>query len=74
MKTGRFKVFSTCNPWLEEFRSYYRKDGKLKTVMDDALKSSFYALMMLPYAASEAELSRFSRNHVPAMSLSMEMR
>lgn len=50
MNTGRFKVFSTCNDWFEEFRSYHRKDGKLVAVRDDLLKSSFYAVMMKRFA------------------------
>lgn len=55
MLTGRFKVFSTCHEWLDEFRSYHRKDGKLVAVRDDALKASFYALMMLRYAKTNVQ-------------------
>lgn len=50
MKTGRFKVFTTCGDWFEEFRSYHRKDGKLVAVRDDTLKASFYAVMMRRFA------------------------
>lgn len=53
MMTGRFKVFSHLNPWLEEKRSYHRKDGKLSVNRDDILKATFYALMMKRYAATE---------------------
>jgi phage terminase large subunit-like protein len=73
MKTGRFKVFSTCSPWLEEFRNYYRKDGQLKKTQDDALKSSFYALMMLRYAASEVDVTGFS-NNMPSTIFTMGMK
>ncbi len=55
MRTGRFKVFSTCEKWLEEFRLYHRKDGKIVKTNDDALDATRYALMMLRYAISEHE-------------------
>jgi phage terminase large subunit-like protein len=55
MRTGRFKVFSTCSKWLEEFRLYHRKDGKIVKVNDDALDATRYAVMMLRYAVSEQE-------------------
>ena len=50
LKDGRFKVSRTCQAWLKEYRSYHTKDGKLVAKRDDALKASFYALMMLRYA------------------------
>jgi len=50
MNTGRFRVFSTCTEWFEEFRSYHRKDGKLVAVRDDLLKATFYAVMMRRFA------------------------
>jgi phage terminase large subunit-like protein len=54
MTTGRFRVFDTCQEWLEEFRSYHRKDGRIVTVKDDVLKASFYAVMMKRYAMPRA--------------------
>jgi phage terminase large subunit-like protein len=51
MKTGRFKVFSTCTAWCEEFRNYHRRDGRLATTRDDILKATFYAVMMKRYWA-----------------------
>lgn len=45
-KTGRFKVFSTCKSFFEEFRSYHRDDGKLVAVREDILKACFYGVMM----------------------------
>lgn len=47
MKTGRFKVFSTCADFFEEFRFYHRKDGKIVPLKDDILMASMYALMEL---------------------------
>lgn len=51
MKTGRFKAFSQCQDFFEEFRTYHRKDGKINPIHDDVLKATFYAVMMKRYAA-----------------------
>jgi phage terminase large subunit-like protein len=69
MLTGRFKVFNTCNEWLEEFRSYHVKDGKLTVRKDDALKASFYALMMLRYASSRTMSNIQSSSPPPVFSM-----
>lgn len=53
MQTGRWKVFSTCQGWLGEFRIYHRKDGKIVKERDDRISSSRYALMMLRHAATK---------------------
>jgi len=66
MECGKFKVFRTCAPWLEEYRSYHMKDGKIVSKRDDALKSSFYALMSLRYAISRSEGMRTQHSHQPA--------
>lgn len=50
MISGRFKVFSTCQQWLEEFRNYHRKDGKINRVRDDIMSATNYAVMMKRYA------------------------
>lgn len=50
MMTGRWKVFSTCVEWFEEFRLYHRKDGKVVKERDDVLSASRYALMMKRFA------------------------
>lgn len=50
MTTGRWKVFSTCQAWFEEFRLYHRKDGKVVKVLDDTLSASRYAYMMRRFA------------------------
>lgn len=47
MLTGRWKVFSNCEPWFEEFRLYHREDGKVVKEMDDTISASRYAYMML---------------------------
>lgn len=50
MQTGRWKVFSNCEGWLEEYRMYHREDGVIKKIYDDAIDASRYAMMMLRYA------------------------
>ncbi|MBK5566892.1 terminase family protein [Ensifer sp. SSB1] len=50
MITGRWKVFSTCPEWFDEFLLYHRKDGKVVKEMDDVLSASRYALMMKRFA------------------------
>lgn len=57
MYTGRFRVFSTCQPFFDEFRMYHRKDGKIHDFKDDVLKATFYAIMMLRHAITEPSSS-----------------
>lgn len=58
MEVGLFEVFRTCQPWIEEYRSYHTKDGQIVARRDDTLKASFYAMMMLRYAISKMEGDR----------------
>lgn len=53
MKTSRWKVFSTCGGWLQEFRLYHRVDGLIVKERDDRISSSRYGLMMLRYAITQ---------------------
>ncbi len=46
MRTNRFKVFSNCTKWLQEFRTYHRKDGKVVKLRDDLISASRIAMMM----------------------------
>ncbi len=55
METGRWKVFSTCDAWFEEFRLYHRKDGKVVKVLDDTLSASRYAYMMRRFATTKPQ-------------------
>ncbi|MEY9100496.1 phage terminase large subunit-like protein [Sinorhizobium fredii] len=66
MQTGRFKVFSTCGPWFEEFRLYHRKDGKIVKERDDVISASRYALMMKRFAKVKADAAawKFSERKV----------
>jgi hypothetical protein len=50
MQTGRWKVFSTCALWIEEYRIYHRKDGLIQKIYDDTISASRYAYMMRRYA------------------------
>lgn len=47
MQTGRWKVFSTCGGWFQEFRLYHRVDGRIVKERDDRISASRYGLMMI---------------------------
>ncbi len=66
MQTGRFKVFSNCNEWFEEFRLYHRKDGRIVKERDDLLSASRYALMMARFGETGAHKPKPARSHVGA--------
>lgn len=53
METGRWKVFSTCRMWVEEFRLYHRDNGLIVKERDDLLSASRYAMMMRRVAEVE---------------------
>jgi phage terminase large subunit-like protein len=55
MQTGRWKVFSNCRGWLEEFRLYHREDGKIVKERDDLISASRYGLMMKRFAGVEKQ-------------------
>jgi phage terminase large subunit-like protein len=55
MQTGRWKVFSNCRLWFEEFRLYHRQDGKVVKERDDVISASRYALMMKRMAETEKQ-------------------
>ena len=46
MQTARFKVFSNLDDWLQEFRMYHRKDGRVVKERDDLMSATRYGLMM----------------------------
>lgn len=62
METGRFKVFSTCQLFLEEKRMYHRKDGKIVKLSDDITSACRYACMSVRHAKTNKpkELGRTS--------------
>lgn len=59
MQTGRWKVFSTCEGWLKEFRLYHRVDGLIVKERDDRLCASRYAYMMRRLASVKPESRPF---------------
>jgi phage terminase large subunit-like protein len=71
MKTGRFKVFSHLPDWLEEFRLYHRKDGRVVKESDDLMAATRYAIMSLRYARTETQWRNFNRAKIemPVMSI-----
>jgi phage terminase large subunit-like protein len=60
MQSGRFKVFKHLNDWLDEFRLYHRKDGRVHKEGDDLLSATRYAVMMLRYAETSEPPARRS--------------
>ena len=50
MQRGQYKVFKTCEGWLEEYRIYHRKDGVVVKKFDDAISASRYGIMDLRHA------------------------
>ena len=62
MQTGRWKVFSTCGGWLEEFRLFHRKDGVIVKKKDDRISASRYGMMMLRFAVTEPRRSTLGAN------------
>jgi hypothetical protein len=52
MNEGRWKTFSTCTMWLNEFNLYHRKDGLIVKLNDDLISASRYAMMGRRFARS----------------------
>ena len=56
--SGRFKVFSDCIEFFDEYRSFHRdKNGKPIALHDDVLKAVFYAVMMRRYSTTKRSFS-----------------
>ena len=53
MRAGRWRVFKTCGSWLDEQRTYHRKDGLIVKKKDDVISASRYALMMIRFAKTK---------------------
>lgn len=53
MQTGRWKVFSNLTDWIDEFRMYHRKDGKIVKLDDDLISASRYGYMMRRFAITK---------------------
>jgi phage terminase large subunit-like protein len=67
MQTSRLKVAPHLHDWWEEFRLYYRKDGKIVKEEDDLMSATRYAIMSLRFAkADEAHPSDRYRSSKPA--------
>jgi hypothetical protein len=53
MRTGRFKVFSTCNGWFAEKRNYHRKGGLIVKERDDLMSATRIGVMMRRFAITK---------------------
>jgi phage terminase large subunit-like protein len=56
MQTGRWKVFSTCVKWFEEFKGMHRLNGQVVKLRDDLISASRIAMMMRRHAVSPVEM------------------
>lgn len=69
MQTGRFKVFSNQQQWLEEKRNYHVKESgnevKIVDRNDDMLKATFYAVMMKRHAVPLSSLGARAPSQAP---------
>lgn len=61
MQTGRFKVFSTCMKWLNEFKMYSRKDGKIIKKNDHLMDATRYAEGSLRFAEKPSGAMAFAK-------------
>jgi hypothetical protein len=66
MQTGRFKVFDLLSDWLEEFRHYQRKNGRIVDEREDLMAATRYAHMMLRLARTNALLKPSFENDASA--------
>ena len=58
MLDGKFKVFSTCTDFFDEFRMYHRdENGKISKTNDDVLDAVRYAYMMRRFARQKYQIS-----------------
>lgn len=65
--SGRLKVYSTCQEWLREYRTYHydEKTGKVVKVNDHLMDATRYAVMGLKYAKSALEANVSGVPYVP---------
>ncbi|MCX8965130.1 DNA packaging protein [Erwinia psidii] len=67
MADGKFKVFSTCADFFEEFRMYHRNEhGKIVKTNDDVLDAVRVAYMMRRYARSLRDIRKPKTRKIPA--------
>jgi len=65
MKTGRLKIFRHLLAWLDERRTYHRKDGRIVKERDDLISATRYAMMMRRFAAVEPTRRVRARQTMP---------
>ncbi len=59
MSKGKFKIFSSCRPVLDEIMMYHRNDkGKIVKTNDDALDAMRYAYMMRRFAIQQGAIGK----------------
>jgi Terminase RNaseH-like domain/Terminase large subunit, T4likevirus-type, N-terminal len=63
LQTGRLKIFRHLEAWLDERRTYHRKDGMIVKERDDLISATRYAVMMKRFAALEPTKHKRPRPH-----------
>jgi hypothetical protein len=65
MRKGTFKVFSSCQPFFDEFGQYHRDEkGKIVKVRDDVLDAVRYAYMMRRKAVRKGDILNVKKKPV----------
>jgi phage terminase large subunit-like protein len=59
MREGRFAVSANCSRWVEEARSYHRKNGLIVKINDDLMSATRQAVMDIRYAKSVHPLNTY---------------
>lgn len=54
LEQGNMKICEDCLEWFEEYRNYFRKDGKIVKLDDDLMDSTRYGMMMIRNARTQA--------------------
>ena len=55
------RALKEADDWLEEYRLYHRKEGKLVAEGDDTISASRYGMMARRWGQTEVTRSRFNR-------------
>ena len=56
MQQGRFKVFSNCVDWFEEFRNYHTENGVIIAKRDDLMSADRYASLSKRHAETSQKV------------------
>lgn len=69
MNEGRWKTFSTCPMWFNEFNLYHRKDGLIVALNDDLISASRYAMMGRRFAKTSTRRASWGAGFKPVVAV-----